>query len=316
MRRPPLPPLNALRAFEAVARHLSFKEAADELSVTPAAVSHQVKGLEERLGRPLVVRGNRSIALTVAGRRFAAGLTEGFDRLAEAMATVREPPDARVIVVSAGPAVSAKWLAPRIWRFIEKHPDLDVRLSANLGFADFTTDGVDIAIRFGRVRYDGLFGEPLVAEPVLPLASPATIAQARLRTPADLTRVALLHDDSTIDIPGTPGWADWLAATGIDDVDPTQGLRFTQADHALDAAAAGAGIVLGRRTLAAGDLIAGRLVCPFGPMLPNGYSFHLVCRAGRQEEPKIAAFRRWMTAELAADAEALAPLCPPLFAPL
>lgn len=312
MRRSALPPLNALRAFEAVARHLSFKAAADDLSVTPAAVSQHIKGLEERLAQPLVIRGNRTIALTPAGRRLASGLTEGFDRLAEAVASIREPADARVIVVSAGPAVSAKWLAPRIWRFIERHPDLDVRLSANLGFADFTTDGVDIGIRFGRVRYDGLFGERLVDEAILPLANPATVAQANLRRPADLVRVALLHDGSTADIPGTPGWAEWLAAAGVTTIDPSQGLRFTQADHALDAVAAGAGVVMGRRTLAAGDLIAGRLVCPFGPMLPSGYAFHLVCRAGREAEPKIAAFRAWMAEEMAADAAALAPLCPPL----
>jgi len=296
-----LPPLNALRSFEAAARHMSFKKAADELCVTPAAISHQIKTIEEYLGVELFLRQNRSLELTEHGKRCFLGVSEGFSHLANAMSWVgADSRDTKHLVITAGPAVTAKRLVPGLPKFSEKHPDIQTRISASLAFCDFAKDGVDVAIRFGHVNAPGLYVERLIEEAIVPMCSPT------LRTPqggpvtqSDLPQVRLIHDESLRMVePSCAGWAEWLQAAGIIGVDPTRGLRFNHADHALQAAVEGAGVVLGRVVLATPDLQAGRLVIPFGPQLASKLHFHLVCSLEKSRSATVKLFRDWLFEEV------------------
>ncbi|HYD99400.1 MAG TPA: transcriptional regulator GcvA [Alphaproteobacteria bacterium] len=298
-----LPPLNALRAFEAVARLGSVKDAAEELGVTSAAISHQIRQLEDGLGVALLRRNGRSVALTDAGTRCYPGVREGFDALRRAMEHAAGPRrgETAQIAIAAGPAFTAKWLLPRLRRFAAIRPDAEVRLRAGTAFDDFDRDGIDVAIRFGRVDATGLVVERLAEETVAPMCSPALLGgDAPLAGAADLRHHALIHDESLRLVePSAPDWAQWLGAQGVRGVDAGRGLRFNLADHALDAAAGGAGVLLGRTVLAAGDLQAGRLAVPFGPEMPTGLFFHLVCRPAALGRPVVAAFRSWILAEFA-----------------
>ncbi|GGK37008.1 transcriptional regulator GcvA [Salinarimonas ramus] len=297
-----LPPMNALRAFEAVARHASFKHAADELSVTPAAISHQIKVLEDFLGTPLFDRKSRALELTPAGSRCYPGIHAGFEAIRSALARAALVEPQSKLLITAGPAFVGRWLAPRLHEFVALNPDVDTRIDASLSFSSFEADEVDVAIRFGDPRRienldrGELSVERLVEDSVLPLCSPDVLARAGLdEGPQGLASVPLIHDGSLSKIdPQAPGWADWLAAAGVRDVDATRGLRFEIADHALQAACDGAGIVLGRRVLATPDMERGRLVTPFGPELRTGLWFHLVCRLAGRDSPPVAAFRTWV----------------------
>lgn len=302
---PRLPPLNSLRAFEATARHMSFTKAAGELNVTPAALSHQVKALEQTLQLALFHRRSRAIELTEAGRLLYPGVHAGFETLMQAVARLQVLRDDRVLVISAGPGFTVKWLVPRLYSFLERHPDIDARMSANLAFSDFATDGVDVAIRFGRGGFSGLYEKELFPEFVLPLCSPdVRDGDPPLRAPSDLRHVQLIHDDSLEFAEESPNWQTWLDAAGVTGVDARRGLRFNIADHALDAAIEGAGVVLARRVVADHDMRTGRLVAPFELELPVGMSFYLVCPEGTEELPKVRAFRDWLESELNADAVA------------
>ncbi len=303
----PLPPLNALRAFEATARHLSFAKAADELGVTPAAVSHQVRQLEALTGVTLFRRLTRKVMLTDAGQAALPKLTEGFDRLAQAVASLRAADEGGVIDVSVAPSFASKWLVPRIERFTSAHPRIDVRISANLALVDFRNDQVDVAIRFGRGVYPGLRVDKLFSESVAPLCSPALAEGPRpLRAPADLARHVLLHDDSAYAVGATADWRMWLKLTGCDHIDTGRGPHFNQAEHALQAACDGAGVVLGRLSLAAADIAAGRLVQPFALSLPLQFGYYLARPDTGEDRPKVAAFRDWLLAEARRDEEELA----------
>lgn len=301
MRR--LPPLNALRAFEASARHLSFTRAADELGVTPAAISHQVRQLEDWFGVPLFRRLNRSVRLTDAGQACLPPLTEGFDLLARAAAAVGAADDGGLLTVSVAPSFAGKWLVPRIEGFSARHPDVDVRISASMALVDFRTDDVDVGIRFGNGNYPDLRVDKLFAESVAPLCGPAVLADGQpLETPGDLSRHTLLHDDSAYAIGPTPDWRMWLRVAGVEDlVDWRRGPRFTQAEHALQAAIDGMGVVLGRTSLAAADLAAGRLVQPFALTLPTDFGYFLVAPETTAGRPKVAAFRDWIVEETRRD---------------
>jgi len=214
-----LPPLNALRAFEAAARHLSVSQAAAELHVTPAAISHQVKALEEWLGVPLFRRLNRQILLTEAGQTCSKGLRDGFDRLAATVEKVRGRAGAAPLTVSAAPSFAGKWLLPRLERFRSAHPDIEVRIDANPRLSDFERDNVDIGIRYGRGRYPGLRADLLMAENVYPLCSPKLLrGPPRLRHPRDLARHTLLHIDMPVMAEAEPTWEMWLRAAGVPDV--------------------------------------------------------------------------------------------------
>src|SRR5215831_12111750 len=296
--RRPLPPLNALKAFEATARHASFSKAADELHVTPAALSHQIRGLEDLLGLKLFHRRARSIELTDAARLIYPGIRSGFESLRTAVEQLDRARQDRILVVSSSPGLTAKWLVPRIYRFLAEHPDIDTRITASTGYANFTTDGVDVGIRLSSGAHPDLHVEKLSDEWLLPLCSPRLLdGEAPLRSARDLPRFPLIQ----IDLPGlVPTWDDWLRAVGVDGVDTTRGLRLNVADNALDAASEGAGVVLGYKLVASHDISLGRLVSPFGPELPlPGRAYHFVCARGQERRPTVKAFRDWLFAEIA-----------------
>jgi LysR family glycine cleavage system transcriptional activator len=294
---PSLPPLNALRAFEAIARHLSFSKAADELHVTPAALSHQIKGLEEQLGIALFHRRTRSIELTEAGRLLYPGLHAGFESVRDAVARLDRAREDRILVISATPGLTAKWLVPRLWRFLAAHPDVDARIAASMDYADFVRDGVDVAIRLSDGRHPELHVEKLFADAALPVCSPRLV-EAGLRRAEDLARFPLIHYDIPLSARAPPLWEEWLKLARVEGVDATRGPHFNVADHALDAAVAGAGVSLSFKLMASDDVHAGRLVTPFGPELPMAFAYHFVCPKGYEERPNVRAFRDWLFAEM------------------
>ena len=203
-----LPPLNALRAFEAASRHMSFQKAAEELHVTPSALSYQIRQLEDFLQTPLFRRLNRAVELTEHGERVAPGVSDAFERLHSTMARLRPETPPNVLTVSTGPATASKWLSPRVHRFIETWPDIELRISAGLRLTDLRTEEVDVTIRFGGGNYPGLHVEPLTDEAVLPLMSPRLLEQlGGSLTPDDLGRTTLLHDDSAAFLPGSVVWS-------------------------------------------------------------------------------------------------------------
>jgi LysR family transcriptional regulator, glycine cleavage system transcriptional activator len=291
-----LPPLNALRAFEAIARHLSFAKAADELHVTPAALSHQIRGLEDEVG-PLFHRRTRAIELTDAGRLIYPGLHAGFESVRGAMAQLDRDRSGNILVISATVGLSAKWLMPRLWRFLRAHPDVDARVSASMKLADFASEGVDVAIRLTKQLQPDLHVEKLFQDSVLPVCSPQLVEQG-LRSAADLARFALIHYDVPTSMHAPPLWADWFAVAGLQGADATRGLKVNVADHALDAAVAGAGVSLSFKLIASDDVHSGRLVTPFGPELPLASGYHFVCPKGHETRPKVRAFRDWLFAEM------------------
>lgn len=294
----PLPPLNALRAFEAIARHLSFSRAADELHVTPAALSHQIRGLEEQLGVTLFHRRTRGIDLTDAGRLIYPGLHAGFTSVRDAVARLDRAREDRFLVISATPGLTAKWLVPRLWRFLADHPQIDARISASMGFADFAGDEVDVALRLSNGVHPELHVEKLFDDSVLPVCSPRLVEEG-LRRLDDLARFTLIHYEIPLSSPSPPPWAEWLKVAGAHGVDATRGLRLNASDHALDAAVAGAGVLLSYKLIASDDVRAGRLVIPFGPELPiSERAYHFVCLRGHETRPNVRAFRDWIFAEM------------------
>ncbi|EEX08653.1 transcriptional regulator, LysR family [Ruegeria lacuscaerulensis ITI-1157] len=290
-----LPPLTALRAFDAAARHMSFAKAADELNVTPAALSFQIKSLEEHLGQPLFRRLNRAVELTEAGRTLAPGAAEGFARLQAAWAATRRLQDNTSLTITAGPALTAKWLAPRLYEFARAHPEIDLRFSATLRNLDFERDDVDVAIRFGYGQDDGLYSVPVRPEWLTPVMTPE-LAE-RYPTPQSLTEAPLIHDDSISFLNPPCDWSAWFRAVGVD-FTPTHGTHFSNADHAIDAAVAGMGVALGRRPMIIKDVIEGRLVTPFKIAIETKARFRFLCRKGEETRPQIAAFRDWFLAEI------------------
>jgi LysR family glycine cleavage system transcriptional activator len=299
-----MPPLNALRAFEAAARHLSLTRAAQELHVTAGALSHQIRGLEELLGVRLFERRVRAIALTAAGKLLYPGLNAGFAQIREALAALARTGDERVLVISTPPGFTAKWLAPRLYRFAAAHPDIDARISSSLANANFITDAVDVAVRnmpIGAEPDPALVMDKLMDIAMVPVCSPRLAERhGRLGSPQALAHVPLIHDDTLIHRAAVPTWADWFDAAGVPDVDVTRGLRFNSADHALDAAGEGAGVLLTHDLLAYDELRTGRLVIPVRRFLPSGRAFYVVCPKTRADHPHVRAFRDWIKQEIAA----------------
>lgn len=297
----PMPPLNALRAFEAAARHLSMAKAADELNVTPGALSHQIRGLEALLGVELFERGVRSIALTGAGARLYPGLRTAFLHMREAIDALGEADRDRVLVVSALPGFTAKWLAPRLYRFAEAHPGIDTRVSSSGALANFRTDGVHVALRnlpADFVTEPDLVIERLFEASYTPVCSPKLIERlGPFDTPEALRKAPLIHDDSLATWTKTIGWAEWFSRAGVDEVDASRGLRFSSADHALDATVEGAGVLLASDVLAYDELRTGRLVMPFDLKMPSGRVYCVVCPKRLQDRPNVRAFRDWAKAE-------------------
>ena len=290
-----LPPLTALRAFDAAARHMSFSKAAAELNVTPAALSFQIKSLEEHLEAPLFRRLNRAVELTDAGRARAPGAADGFTALSAAWRAARRTVDQSTLTVTAGPAFTAKWLAPRLFPFAVEHPGIELRFTATLRLMDFTRDDVDIAIRFGFPREEeGLFSRKVMDEWLTPMMAPELAKQ--FPEPADLARAPLLHQDDTVGFKPAFDWPAWFRAAGL----PPRfasGTRFSQADHALDAAINGGGVVLGRISLAEGDLREGRLVAPYKIGLSTRAKYRFVCPEGSEHRPQVRAFLEFLEAQ-------------------
>ena len=258
-----LPPLNALRTFEAAARHRSFTRAAEELAVTPAAVGQQVRLLEDFVGMPLFRRTSRSLVLTEAGAACLPEVREGFERLAAGMARISRVEQAGRLSVSVAPSFAAKWLLPRLHRFSAVHPEIDVRIDASMEVVDLHRSEVDLAVRYGPGKYTGLHVEPLMGEAVFPVCSPALLQERPLRTPADIAAHTLLHDDSPDEDATCPDWTMWLRAAGVEGIDASRGPRFNQSSLVLEAAILGRGIALAKARIAAADLAAGRVVKPF-----------------------------------------------------
>lgn len=294
-----LPPLNALRAFEAAGRHLSFTKAADELHVTPAAISHQIKALEDHLGLPLFRRMNRALLLTDAGQAALPGLSQAFDRMAEVMERLRVQDCSGPLTVSVAPGFAAKWLVPRLERFQERCPEIDVRVSATMHLVDFAREDVDLGIRYGMGSWPGLEAELLLPTEAFPVCAPSVAGM--LRTPQDLRGHVLLHDDAGVSIPGYPDWVMWLRAAGVHGVDASRGPRFNHTSLALEAAAAGRGVALALSAVAAGDLAAGRLVSPFENRVPIDLAYYVICPPATAGRPKVQAFRAWLRSEVERD---------------
>jgi len=291
---PDLPPLNALRAFEATARHLSMKLAADELGVTPGAISQLVRLLEDRLGTRLFERANRGLRLTETGRTYAVPLRHAFRQIAEATHQVRRA-EGRRLTVSAPPAFAVSWLVPRLGRFRERHPDIALRVGTTRGLANFGADGVDVAIRHGLGHYPGLRCDRIAAIAMIPVCSPAFLAAlpAVPRVPADLAGLPLLHDAERQE------WAVWfqanaVAATGAAGTD---GLSFDDQTLVIRAAASGQGIGLVTEALARPELDAGTLVRVLDCAWPQEFAYWLVSPRGMADHRNVAAFRTWVLDE-------------------
>jgi LysR family transcriptional regulator, glycine cleavage system transcriptional activator len=293
-----LPPLSALRAFEATARLKSFGKAAAELSVTPAAISHQIHTLEEDLGVRLFRRLNRAIELTASARVLLPGLSDAFAEIHASVRRLRAHNDTGTLTVTASPSFAAKWLVLRLHRFQERYPDIDVRISASDDVVDLTRGDFDLAIRYGTGRYPGLTVELLLENEVFPACSPLLLETGPpLRTPEDLAHHALIHDQAVDRDPLAPTWAMWLKAAGAASVPASAGITFSVGYMALDAAIAGHGVALAYSTIAAADLAAGRLVRLFSLALPDLFAYYIVTAPGALERPKVRAFRDWLRQE-------------------
>ncbi|HTY99020.1 MAG TPA: transcriptional regulator GcvA [Rhodocyclaceae bacterium] len=308
-----LPPLPVLRAFEAAARHLSFKKAAEELHVTPAAVSQQIKALESYLDLPLFRRLTRALELTEHGAAMLPKIREGFECLAAAVEAAGEHRGG-ALTVTAPPSFATHWLLSRLPRFAAAHPEIALRLASSPdsvdrrgetaildeALVDLRGEASTVAIRYGTGIYPGYWVERLFAPVYVPVCSPKLLAgRPPLRTPADLGRQVLIHDE-TIDDGERPIWDAWLQAAGADDIDAERGPHFSNAALAIEAAVAGQGVALAAKPLVEDDVAAGRLAIPFAVALPSPYAYFLVTAEAVARRPPVAAFRQWLLAEAAA----------------
>jgi LysR family glycine cleavage system transcriptional activator len=291
-----LPPLNALKAFEAAARHESFTRAAAELFVTQGAVSHQVKALETELGVKLFRRERQRLVITEAGREYLVAVRDALDRIALATERLQQRQNAGVLTVSTSPDFAAKWLVHRLGNFAEAHPEIDLRVSANLQHVDFAREEVDMAVRHGDGNWPGLEPVRLSGEQLFAVCSPKLLSgRRRLGKPADVLKYPLIHMDSRTD------WTRWLEAAGLDGAKAIHGPVLNRASMVIDAAINGQGIALARTTLAAFDVINGRLVRPFPETLRLAKTYWIICPKATAALPKIVTFRDWLLAEAAQD---------------
>ncbi len=294
----PLLPLSGFRTFDSAARHLSFARAADELRVTPAAVSHQVRTLEEYLGTKLFNREGRRLTLTDAGAALVPDLRLAFDRMESALDRVRPEPSRAVLSVTMPPTFATKWFVPRLDSFRAAHPDIELRLDVNDRIVAFEEANVDVAIRYGMGGYAGMIAEKLCDERVFPVCSPRLAA--RLATPSDLAHAELLHVDGNLRFDASfPTWVTWLAAAGVGGVDADRGMRFTLSTPAIEAAVDGQGVMLARHLVVAEDLATGRLVKPFALELPVRPAYYLVYPKAALRLRNVARLRDWLLAEFA-----------------
>jgi LysR family glycine cleavage system transcriptional activator len=309
-----LPPLNALRVFEAAARHLSFKEAANELSITQAAVSHQIKSLEDYLGVQLFKRAGRGVQLTEAARAALPRLREGFDALAAAVETIHVRADETDLQITAPPVFTARWLMPRLAEFSRREPKIDVRVVASsrmvdagaldaaaaiVAAHDLRSDTSGVEIHLGAGDYPGYRADRLFGVATVVVASPELVTGAPpLREPADLARHTLLHDDAMDLVAQGHAWQKWLEVAGVGDkVDGTRGPHFSTNMLSLEAASQKLGVALALRPLIDADLESGRLRAPFDVALRPQSAYYLVCPEVIAERPAVVAFRKWLLQE-------------------
>jgi len=292
-----LPPLNALRAFEATARHLSFKKAAHELNVTPAALSHQVKALEDLLGVQLFHRMTRALRLTNAGKAALPSLTTGFDALLDGVTRLRQIEDSGPLIVSVNPGFGSLWLVPRLEAFRRAYPDIEIRIDGTDRLADVVAGEADVAIRYGSGGYGGVQVDQLFSQRNTPVCSPALLAgENPLLSPDDLRHHTLLHvswkDEEA-------SWRNWLRALGFDHIHPTRGPHFTQEEMAVQAALDGQGVALVGDRLVQDHLAAGRLVRPFGDELttPLSFAYYILTARDAGQRANVVAFRKWLLEE-------------------
>ncbi|MEM6588145.1 MAG: transcriptional regulator GcvA [Pseudomonadota bacterium] len=290
-------PLNALRAFEAAARHLSFKAAAEELRVTPAAVSQQVKALETQMGVPLFIRMTRALQLTDAGREALPVISEGLDRLEAATARIKNHSEALSLTISVSPSFGAMWLVPRLERFYARHPEIDVRLDGTDRRVDVARGEADLAIRYGAGGYAGMRVDHLFDQRNTPVCSPDLLRDsAPLKDPKDLAHHTLLHVNWK---DPQASWKMWLTAARVTGVDATRGPQFGQESMAVEAALEGQGVALLGDRLLADHLISGRLICPFGDDMRQSldFAYYLLSREDSDGNASVAAFRDWLLEE-------------------
>lgn len=307
-----LPPLNALRTFEAVARLQSFTKAANELFVTRAAVSHQIKNLEEYLGFQLIIRQNRSISLTPAAELALPKLREGFNNLSDAVHLMSSHQTNENINVWMAPSFASKWLVPRLHSFSLQYPEIDMQISGNAGLVDpsensgtklsmeklFRSNDVDVVIRFGSGNYPGCIVHKLLTSKAIPLCSPDLLddPDKPLKTPEDLKQHTLLHDNT--DYKGRPEWRKWFKSVGITDAKVDRGLRFNHISMAMDAAIDGQGVLLGIEALARNDIAAGRLCSPFDLSVPLKRSYYVIQpESVDSNQHAVDAFIEWILEE-------------------
>ncbi len=289
-----LPSLPALRAFEAAGRHLSFTKAAAELFVTQAAISHQVRTLEEQLKVKLFHRTTRRLSLTEAGRRLLPAATAAFEGLARAVADLGE--GERLLTVTTTPSFGARWLAPRLGRFAAAQPDIDLSVRHTTATLDLRRDGVDLGLRWGQGHWPGTKAELLATADLTPVCAPALLSgKGALRQPADLARATLLHDDNRAE------WREWLLVAGLDPAPAARGPVFDDPNSLLQAALDGQGVALATRSLVQRDVAAGRLATPFPLTIGEGYGYYLVYLPEALQRPKVAAFRDFALAEARAE---------------
>ncbi|ACB68590.1 transcriptional regulator, LysR family [Burkholderia ambifaria MC40-6] len=294
--------LNALRAFEASARHQSFSAAAVELNVTPAAVGQLVRTLEDWLGTPLFLRstsGRARLVPTEMAERALPDIRAGFDRLTLGLERLQEISTSGVLTVTVSPAFAAKWLLPRIDRFQAAWPDTDVRLDTNHKSVDFVAQRIDIGVRYGIGSWSGLKADKLMDEEVYPVCSPELLRQHwRLRKPADIVRETLIHDLSMDGHAGFPTWEVWMKKAGVTNAPPTRGMQINNSAAVLQAAIEGHGIALARSVMARDDLASGRLVRLFPDIsVASELAYYVVYRPECASLPRLVAFRDWLLAE-------------------
>jgi LysR family transcriptional regulator, glycine cleavage system transcriptional activator len=297
-----LPPLNGLKSFEAAARHESFTRAAEELCVTQGAVSHQVKALEAELGLKLFHRERQRLVITEAGREYLGVLRDAFDRIALGTARLVQRQDSGVLTISTSPDFAAKWLVNRLGAFAEARPGIDLRVSATMHHVDFAREDVDLAVRHGDGNWPGLDVARLSTEELFAVCSPKLLD--RMNTPSDLLNVPLLHFEDR------SNWARWFEAAGVSLPGASHGPVLNRASMVIDAAIDGQGVALARTTLAAWDLLNGRLVRAFDVSLPLSRTYWIVCPRATSALPKIQMCREWLLAEAAEDRRRLKTLSP------
>jgi LysR family glycine cleavage system transcriptional activator len=285
-----LPNLAALRAFEAAARHGNFSRAAEEVHVTHGAISHQVRALEEELGLALFARHGKRIAITPEGEQFANIVRKALTDVAAAAETLRVSAQQQRLTVTALPSLASRWLAPRLGRFIDQHPDLEVMLQSSNALTDFVREAVDVGLRFGRGNYPGLAVEKLMDDAFYPVASPRFNGGKLPRTPQQLKHMPLLRCE-------LEPWTPWFRAAGLDFLEPTGGLVFQDSSLLVRAAVEGDGIALARHVLATGEIESGELVRLFDVAIPCPQSYYLVCPHDVLRKPQVQAFRAWVLEE-------------------